>query len=65
MGVPPSLQPPPPTPPISEAAADTTTPKGLEMFLLQRAKALQQANPALKALADLQGKGDTRAGNNF
>ena len=30
-------------------------PKGLEMFLIQRAKALQQANPALKALVDLQG----------
>ena len=29
--------------------------KGLEMFLLQRAKALQHANPALKALVDLQG----------
>ncbi|TRY70911.1 hypothetical protein TCAL_07523 [Tigriopus californicus] len=29
-------------------------PKGLEMFLLQRAKALQHANPALKALVDLQ-----------
>ena len=52
---PPPALPPPPTPPISEAAAEGT-PKGLEMFLLQRAKALQQANPALKALADLQGK---------
>eukprot|EP00095_Tigriopus_kingsejongensis_P003554 snap_masked-scaffold800_size95497-processed-gene-0.1 protein:Tk03554 transcript:snap_masked-scaffold800_size95497-processed-gene-0.1-mRNA-1 annotation:"hypothetical protein TcasGA2_TC015699" len=31
-------------------------PKGLEMFLLQRAKALQHANPALKALVDLQGR---------
>lgn len=29
--------------------------KGLEMFLFQRARALQQANPALKALVDLQG----------
>ena len=43
--------PPPPPPPAAAAAAAT---KGLEMFLLQRAKALQHANPALKALVDLQ-----------
>ena len=49
--------PPPalPHPPPPEAAA-SEAPKGLEMFFLQRAKALQQANPALKALADLQGR---------
>ena len=35
------------------------------MFLLQRAKALQQANPALKALADLQGKNTEYAKNSF
>ncbi len=28
----------------------------LEMLLVERAKAIQQANPALKAFADMQGK---------
>jgi len=42
----------------AQQTQETETPaaaKGLEMFLLQRAKALQHANPALKALVDLQG----------
>ena len=29
----------------------------LELLLVERAKALQQANPALKAFADMQGMG--------
>ena len=41
-----------PGPPVIPEAS-----KGLEMFLLQRAKALQHANPALKALVDLQAAG--------
>ena len=34
---------------------DDSTKENYEMFMLQRVKALQQVNPALKALMDLQG----------
>ena len=37
-------------------SAGSSGPTSLEMLLVERAKAIQQANPALKAFADMQGK---------
>ena len=66
-----SLTPPPAplVPPLSSASqmspvgtpgsanTNSTGPtSSLEMLLVERAKAIQQANPALKAFADMQGK---------
>jgi hypothetical protein len=66
-----SLTPPPPLPPqLSNVGGGVgglltsppgpgpanTGPTSLEMLLVERAKAIQQANPALKAFADMQGK---------
>ena len=37
------------------AAGEDSSKENYDMFMLQRVKALQQVNPALKALIDLQG----------
>ena len=52
-----SLTPPPPIPPPLTSVANSGPASSLELLLVERAKALQQANPALKAFADMQGKG--------
>ena len=53
------------TPPVSEpdlssiekqSKPEDASKENYDMFMLQRVKALQQVNPALKALIDLQGK---------
>ena len=38
------------------AAGEDSSKENYDMFMLQRVKALQQVNPALKALIDLQGR---------
>ena len=42
--------------PGSTNTNNTGPTSSLEMLLVERAKAIQQANPALKAFADMQGK---------
>jgi predicted component of type VI protein secretion system len=56
-----TLTPPPPVPltagPPSGGSPSTLPPgSSLEQLLMERAKALRQANPALKAFADIQGE---------
>ena len=74
-----SLTPPPApmVPPLSSASqmspggtgSTNTNNSGpassLEMLLVERAKAIQQANPALKAFADMQGKLNLRLSNDL
>jgi len=46
----------PPSGGSPSSLATGVPPSSLEQLLVERAKAIRQANPALKALADIQGK---------